>query len=215
MFNFKHKFSVIICAVLIVAGATLHGNSTHRWELIVAENKNFESLHSDLLKLPGFSSREIPSDMPIKEKSKVTCREYFSGHTNNSTVVSVTTGIPGAVATHTPDVCYVSSGYKMVKPMKRESVQLADGSNATFYVSIFEKKRATGIERQKVRWAWTADGKWEAPDSPRFRYMQKSNLAKIYIVTSEFDKSTEDNDSLLVQQLTKSIFEQYSATLKQ
>ena len=43
--------------------------------------------------------------------------------------------------------------------------------------------RATSVERQRVRWAWTADGTWDAPDLARFRYVKEPELFKLYIVS--------------------------------
>jgi hypothetical protein len=202
----------LICFALIFAGALLHGKVTQRWDILTPDDSRIEKLHDVFIQFRGFSNRDIPSDMPVKERSHVTCRQYFSDVTNNSFVVSVTTGISGSVATHTPDVCYVGSGYRMTRPIARKIMSLPSGGSATYYVAEFEKKRATGIDRQRVRWAWTADGIWDAPDSPRFRYMRTGELAKVYIVTA-VTNSGDDSDSAITVEFTASVFDQLSKSM--
>ena len=86
---------------------------------------------------------------------------------------------------------------------------------ATYYVAEFEKKRATGIDRQRVRWAWTADGVWDAPNSPRFHYLRTSELAKVYFVTAMPETTTGDStvDSLSVRALMAHALANYSDSL--
>ena len=50
--------------------------------------------------------------MPLKERSIATRRRYTSPARNYLAMTSIISGIPGAVSTHTPDVCYRGSGYR-------------------------------------------------------------------------------------------------------
>ena len=203
------------CATLVVAGAVLHGRATQRWETLTAGDSRIGSLHSAPLRIGDYVSTEIPSEMPIKEKSRVTCHQYSSPSLTGTIVVSLTTGIPGSVSTHTPDVCYVGSGYRMTGKPVRQTIDLPGGKTASYFVAEFEKKRATGVDRQRVRWAWTADGNWDAPDNPRFQYLRTGELAKVYLVTPMPDSSAEASsaDSPAVRSFTAQVFSHYSAAL--
>ena len=118
-----------------------------------------------------------------------------------SAVITIISGIPGSVSTHTPDVCYVGSGYKCLRGPRHESIDLADGGTAEVYVADFEKETATKADRVRVRWAWSTDGTWIAPENPRWQFAKKLNsvpvLYKLYVATplpdADEDKVHEDD----------------------
>ena len=205
----------VLCAAIVLIGAALHGRATQRWESLVAIASKIDSLHDVVISYSDYESTEIPSEMPIKEKSRVTCHLFSSPRLSDTVIVSLTTGIPGSVSTHTPDVCYVGSGYRMTRTPTKQTLDLPGGKMATYYVAEFEKKRATGIDRQRVRWTWTADGVWDAPNSPRFHYLRTSELAKVYFVTAMPETTTGDStvDSLSVRALMAHALANYSDSL--
>jgi|GEM_PF-768758 hypothetical protein len=177
----------LLGAVLVAAGAMVHGAITHRWGTPISSGSRAEALHALILDLPGFTAEEIPSEIEVKEKSRVTCRRYYSPAEGFGGVVSIITGPPGAVSTHTPDVCYPSSGYTTVVPPRRERIELPSGLTVTCYVAEFQKQTATRTERQRVRWAWAVPDQrsgWSAPQRPRWQYLREPELYKLYVVTS-------------------------------
>jgi hypothetical protein len=129
----------------------------------------------------------VPTEMPTYERSTATARRYVSTSTQQSAVVTIISGIPGSVSTHTPDVCYVGSGYKCLRGPRKDTTDLAGGRTATFYIADFEKKTATRVERVRIRWAWSTDGNWVAPDNPRWQFAKRLNavpeLFKLYVAT--------------------------------
>ena len=205
----------LVGVVLIVSGAVLHGRATNRWESLTPGDSPVAKLHDVAIRFGDYSPTDIPSEMPVLEKSRVTCTQFVSNSLNTAVTVSLTTGIAGSVAVHTPDVCYVGSGYTMTQRPSKQTIELPGGKSATYYVAEFEKKRATGTDRQRVRWAWTTDGQWDAPDSPRFRYLRAGELAKVYVVTPLAESSSvgSASDSPAVRDFTAQVFAQYSAAL--
>lgn len=205
----------VIALLLVGTGALVHGATTHRWSLLSSTTKKMDLLHSHVVQLGDYQAEEVPNDMPLKEKSIATSRRYFSPSRNFTAVISVITGTPGSVATHTPDVCYPGSGYKTLKSSVRESLDVPGIGKVSYYVAEFEKKTATRTERHRVRWSWSTEGVWEAPDRPRFSYLRVADLAKIYIVTSlgdgESEKSAEDTP--VIRQFVSATFAQYSELL--
>ena len=205
----------LVALLLVGAGALVHGATTHRWSLLSSTTKQMDLLHTHVVQLGDYQAEEVPNDMPLKEKSIATSRRYFSSSRNSTAVISVITGTPGSVATHTPDVCYPGSGYKTLKAPVRESLNIPGIGKVTYYVAEFEKKTATRTDRHRVRWSWSTDGVWEAPERPRFSYLRVVDLAKIYIVTSlgdgESEKSVED--TVAIRQFVSAAFVQYSELL--
>jgi hypothetical protein len=207
---------IVVVAAFVVLGAGVHGAITQRWSAFAPDTIRSDRMHAMTITLPSLETSEIPNDVPLKERSIATSRRYVSSETGFNAIVSLISGVPGAVSTHTPDVCYTASGYKILSNPKRVSIKLADGTPATYFVADFEKKKETEVERLRVRWAWTTKGTWEAPDYARFQYMKVSELYKLYLVTGlpeQDGKPTEDTTAM--QTFTRSAFEQYSQMFAQ
>lgn len=184
-FRFSHFLGALI---VLVAGGVVHGMWTHRW----AEKDPSEGGVDLLAKLDDSVGEWRPGaffDIDAKnipEKTKFVSRSFAHERSNRTSVVSVCSGVPGIVAAHTPDVCYLGSGYKLKSAVTKETVNVPGGGTASFYVADFQKTTATASDIVRVRWAWSADGKWEAPDYPRLYYarrqLQLPVLYKLYIV---------------------------------
>jgi hypothetical protein len=198
-----------LCGVLLVLGAVVHGATTHRWSSFRAGAERSEKLQAFVIENGDYQAEEIPNDLPLKEKSVATSRRYFSPSRNQYAVLTMITGPAGSVTTHTPDICYPASGFKMLRPSKRETIDLPGNVKATYYVADFEKKTATTVERQRVRWMWSNDGTWKAPDRPRLAYLDLADVAKLYIVTP-FQDGEPQEDSLATRQFVTAVLVQYS-----
>ena len=201
-------------AVLVAGGAFVHGATTHRWSLLAPPPSRADSIHERTLKLGEASQEDVPSELPVKERSRVTCRRYNFAGEPGAVVVSITSGPPGAVSTHTPDVCYPGSGYKTVKSPKKETINLPDG-RVTYMVAVYEKKTATSVDRQRIRWAWSADGTWDVPGNARFHYLGAGELYKLYIVTPESGREEDrtETDPAPVRAAVAEVFAQYAGML--
>lgn len=202
--------AILICVALVGAGAVVHGSTTHRWSAFVPDAARAERLHAHVVRLGDYQADPIPNDMPLKEKSIATSRRYLSASRNQMAMISVISGPSGAVSTHTPDVCYPASGYKTVREPRRETIELPGGGTAAYYVADFERKTATATERHRVRWAWSANGTWMAPDRPRFEYLRDPELFKLYIVTPVTDPDGSTEDSPAARQFVAAAFAQYA-----
>ncbi len=209
---------VIMTLILVVGGAFVHGATTHRWSLLAPPASRAEAIHDLELKLGANAQADIPSELPIKERSRVTCRRYVFPNDVGTVVVSITSGPPGAVSTHTPDVCYPSSGYKTVRAPKKETVDLPGGGTASYMVAVYEKKTTTSIDRQRIRWAWSADGEWDVPSTARLHlpYLRSSELYKMYIVTPDVSRNDErsESDPAPIRTIVADVFAQYARSLR-
>ena len=204
---------LIICGGLVIAGAVVHASTTHRWTATQPDPTRAAAAHALVLNLGERTVTTVPSEMPVKERSTCTTRQY-SPAVGTPVVVSVTSGPPGAVSTHTPDVCYPAGGYKTVKAATRDTIDLPGGGTATVLVAEFEKTTASGqTDRQRVRWAWTTDGRWDVPNAPRFAYVRAPELFKLYVVTPVPPDAADRPDSPAVRAAVAAAFGQYAAAL--
>jgi hypothetical protein len=179
--------TLIILGGLIAGAALVHGAVTQRWSVFAPDSARTERLHALEVRFEDWQPTEVPIEMPTNERSIATARRYQSALGSHSAVVTIISGIPGSVSTHTPDVCYVGSGYKCLRGPKKETLELPGGTTATCYAADFEKKTATKAERVRIRWAWSTDGTWIAPDNPRWQFAKQLNavpvLYKLYVAT--------------------------------
>jgi hypothetical protein len=206
------KPAILMCVVLLGAGAVVHGATTHRWSVLAPPASRSGQFHAHTVRLGDFQCEEVPNEIPLKEMSVGTTKKYTSPSRGLIVMTSLTSGPPGAVSTHTPDVCYPASGYRTVREATRETIDLPEGGRASYYVAEFEKKSATRSERQRVRWAWSSNGTWDAPDHPRFAYLRDSELYKLYVVTPvvESDAGRPAEDSPEVRKFVAATFTQYA-----
>lgn len=205
-------FSVL---ALVVCGALVNGAVTQRWNVFPTDAELTARLHALEVRFEDWQPTEIPTEMPLNERSSATSRRYASP-AGRVAMVSFISGIPGSVATHTPDVCYPGSGYRTLRAPRKENFTLPDGRTCVCYVADFEKKTQTKLDRVRVRWGWTTDGAWTAPDNPRWQFASHFRvpvLYKVYIATPLPDTETEDaqEDDATTKAFVAATWAQYSA----
>jgi hypothetical protein len=205
--NFVAMFALVLC------GALVHGAVTQRWSAFASNVELTEKLHTMEIRVANWRSESVETEMPLNERSTATSRRYFSpqGHV---AVVSFISGIPGSVATHTPDVCYPGSGYKTLRATRKETIDTPNGP-ATVYVAEFEKKTQTKHDRVRVRWAWTTGGAWVAPDNPRWQFagqLRAPTIYKVYIATAlpEAENDAIPEDDAATKAFVLATWTQYS-----
>jgi hypothetical protein len=185
---------------LLVVGGAVHGMWTHRWSGAADRDAGLDLLAKIDEPVGGWVPGPAApvSERDIPKGTKATSRQFAHEKSGRRVVVSVTSGVPGVVAAHTPDVCFLGSGFKLKNPPSKQTLPLADGGSVNFYVADFEKTTASGIDVVRVRWAWTADGTWHAPDYPRLFFaksqVQLPVLYKLYVVHSLADEDLTKAD---------------------
>src|SRR5262245_58776562 len=135
----------VILAALIVAGALVHGAVTQRWAVFAPDPALTDRLHALEVRHADWQPTPVPTEMPTNERSSATARRYVSASSGRSAVITIISGIPGSVSTHTPDVCYVGSGYRCLRGPRKESAEIPGSGTATLYTADFEKKTATKV----------------------------------------------------------------------
>ncbi|MCE9529765.1 MAG: EpsI family protein [Planctomycetes bacterium] len=186
---------LLIAAIVLTLSGIVHGMWTNRWAPTdVNEGKNLlEGLGAELGDWKTGDFLKInPAELPAN--TRCDSRRFMPSKTGKPITVSITSGSPGAVAVHTPDVCYLGAGWKLRGAVSKQSTPLPDGKSASFWVADFTKTNATGSESIRIRWAWTADGNWQAPDYPRWIFARAPILYKLYIVQqlNDDDLTRED-----------------------
>lgn len=108
-------------------------------------------------------------------------RSYASARLKTSLLVILMGGRAGKMAVHTPEICYRGAGYEMAdRPAPADFQSELGEPLGRFWTAKFSKKAGVTTEL-KLYWGWNADGLWQAPDSPRWRFRGQPFLYKLYV----------------------------------
>jgi hypothetical protein len=90
---------------------------------------------------------------------------------------------------YNPLICYDGTGYSRFGPPRRRPV---GGQADAFWETDLTKGGEDTLLR--VRWAWGADGTWQAPDQPRAAFLLNRDLYKLYVVSAANPDQQPDAD---------------------
>ena len=186
----------VVVAMVLVCSTVAHGFWTYRWSALIGQAFDKEILATIDPRIGDWEGSEVTVTEEEGQIPYSMARRFTNQHLGKTIVVSLISGVPGKIATHTPDVCYPGSGYKQKIDTKKIEIPYGEGKVASCFLSEFEKKNATGMEKLRVRWMWMRpSGDWEAPDYPRWTYASTPTLHKLYIVyaINEDDMTDESN----------------------
>jgi hypothetical protein len=177
----------ILAAFLIVLGSgLLHGWWSNRWrpslELAVAQARlplvpvmfgDWERLQEQTVSL---------KEQQIAGIAGYLKREYVNRRTQQRMAVLLVCGKPGSIGAHTPEVCFAGAGFTQVSGAAKDSLVLANGAQrADLWRARFTKAVAGVPHHLLAYWSWNAGGDWEAPENPRWHFLGKRVLWKLYV----------------------------------
>jgi hypothetical protein len=180
--NTRLLFHTLVVAAALAAAGVAHGYLTDRWELNAAQVTKLQALAAVKPAVPEWAGEDVPVDESQTPGFRTFCRRYVQAGTGRTVMTTVAVGRPGKVSTHTPEFCFPGSGFEQTTDIDRREIAPAGRPPAACYSAVFARKKATGTEAVRVRWAWTTDGQWSAPDYPRLAFAREPVLLKLYLV---------------------------------
>lgn len=179
----------VVGIVLIAVTSLVQGLWTERWTSSVSDQ--LKGYAAALEKVPTAVSAhweaKAQTEMDPREREAAGAvgdlsRTYWNPRTQQEVSVYMICGASRNVAIHNPKACYTNSGFRMEDKERLCTIPFGDRV-AQFRTAVFLKESATSQEPLRVFWAWTADGNWEAPPWPRFKYGGRTALNKIYLIS--------------------------------
>jgi hypothetical protein len=171
-----HGTRTTVLAVLLFTAAS---GAAYRWT-------SGGSVTPSIPPIPTTIGDWVGEDKPVEVEEKGLARLtrlYTHRRTGRWFLIALAAGHPGLTAVHTPEYCYVGSGYEVAAPIARRPLDLPGGAQGNCWTTQFEKKSAAGTEQLRIFWTWSADGIWHAPNfDARFYYIGKPLLYKLYVV---------------------------------
>jgi hypothetical protein len=179
--------------LLILISAYFQGVYSERWgKRPIWEEQKILAKHlmQDVPTTVGeWESKEIPVD--LREMNAAGAVGYYSRHfykkskpDTTGVDVLIICGHPADMTIHTPEKCYVTSGYKETSDQEKYVVKSGDVTQE-FYTDKFAKGDTfeAGAENVRVFWSFTYDGNWMAPTVPKLELMAHHAVMKIYART--------------------------------
>ena len=184
---------VVVAVVLIAGQAYLQGVWTERW-----------SHHEVSGEIQAFADRmnNIPTTLEIGKASTRRFRSAKRRRLVRSIVIrggllidltrprSWTSfwcaGHSRDITMHTPDQCYVLSGFEESEDAQTYSIDTGDKTkmSADFMTNRFRKSHSILPQDLRIFWSFSGDGEWVSPSVPKYSLSHFPALYKVYANTS-------------------------------
>ncbi|WP_165250217.1 exosortase-associated EpsI family protein [Paludisphaera soli] len=178
----QDAFRIAAAAALIVAAGVVHGAWTNRWGNSAALAETAAKV--DLVPLTVGDWRATSSVMDERIRAMAGAVGYLSrvyrDHQGRAVSVMLICGLPGDVATHTPDACYPGAGYAL-GPQEVVGVRDGLGRSSSFRTATATRGGATPSSL-RIFWAWNDARGWSAPGDARWSFASAPALFKLYVI---------------------------------
>jgi hypothetical protein len=175
----------ILAAVVLIAGAGLvHGAWTNRWGAPPALTELASRLQTLPKTLGDWTSvdRELGArELEMAGAAGYVSRLYTNPARGFAVSVLLLTGLPGNIATHTPDACYPGAGYALGASEDYDRKYGPEEQIAQFRTAIAAKGGPTP-STLRIYWTWHSSKGWSAPEEARWTLGAEPFLTKLYLV---------------------------------
>jgi len=174
----KRMLPALAAMTLVLVAGFVHGFWTDRWRTSRAVENAVANLDRVPRSIGDWKAEPIPSDLADRAIAGQLYLHYVNQKTGDSIVLVLVCGRPGPVATHTPDVCYGASGFKVGPKVPFTPPGCKDDR---FFTTDAQQSSAAEQKRVRIFWAWFAAGHWQAPDQPRVVFSRRPVLYKLHV----------------------------------
>jgi hypothetical protein len=174
-------FFAVTASLALVASGLVHGFWTDRWQAPAETREAADQLEQLPLELGDWHGQSLPVKPGQAGQGVAGCiqRCYVNDKTT-AVVLVLVCGRPGPVSIHTPEACYVASGYNLGS---RSRVRLADGDAAPeLWTADALRTNATEEKRVRLFWGWNDGRGWTAAEDPRVQFARRPVLHKLYVL---------------------------------
>ena len=198
--NLPHDLTRMLAAVLgaalLFVGGIVHGTLTHRWQTATKTDGPESRLHLVPKTIGDWDSQDSKISDAERQMAGLT-RTYTNRRTGAAVTVVLMCGPTGPVAVHPPTACYRGTGYQQSGATRETVIDLAKegGTRHVFAIADFYQSTRPEQIQPRIYWAWSTNGTWSVPDSPRFAFAGSPVLFKLS-VTCERPLGTQKTPAL-------------------
>jgi hypothetical protein len=180
----KNTVRILAAGVLIAGAGLVHGAWTNRWGASPALLKLAGRLQTLPKVLGDWTS--VDREMDSRELGMTGAVGYISRrYTNRAKGISLDvlllTGLPGHIASHTPEACYPGAGYALGEPEGFTCKYGPEEKTAQFRTAIAAKAGPSPFVL-RIYWSWHGTKGWSAPEDARWTFSAEPRLTKLYLV---------------------------------
>ena len=125
----------------------------------------------------GVTTEIRPKHLQIAEAQAHLSRGYTRPRDRAQVSLLVLAGAPGPLGAHTPETCFAGAGYQ---PEGAAAKQDLPGDSGSLWRGRFHAPHGQGTA-QDVYWGWSDGTKWIASSDPRFQFVSRNLLYKLYV----------------------------------
>src|SRR5262249_32086165 len=145
-----------VAIILIVGAGLVHGAWTNRWGRSAALATLVQRFESVPMVIGDWKATAL--ELPARERVLAGAEAWLvRAYVNSSRGIAVTVvllgGLPGDIATHTPDVCYPSAGYGMNAPESFKS-RYGPQSRPAEFQTARSVREGTSPSVLRLFWSW-------------------------------------------------------------
>jgi hypothetical protein len=196
MKNLGYTLLSATAILAILCCGVVHGLWTDRWGAGPEPIWAAAMLERLSLTLGDWEGRSIDQDNDQPEGvTGCLIRYYTHRHTGQGVTMFLVCGRPGPVSIHSPDACYVASGFEMDTPTIFPIPSTIKGVEGEFRTACFRKIRSSGQKNLRIFWSWNATDGWSVPADPRSTFVHHPVLYKLYLIremASEMESLHDD-----------------------
>jgi hypothetical protein len=176
-------FRLLAALPVVIAFGVVDGIWSERW----GPSPDLEQAAARLDEVPiqvgNWEGHDKPIDKRQLERLGIrgyVNRVYVNRRTGAELEVFLVYGKRGPICVHTPDVCFEGAGYTRQGAITRRTAPRR--VPAEFWTARFRPAGGAMFPPKRIDWAWTINGDWQAPDSPRLAFARSAALYKIYVI---------------------------------
>jgi hypothetical protein len=176
---------IIAAAALILGAGLVHGGWTNRWRpspALAALAERYESVPMEIGDWKATPFEVGARERKLAGAEACLSRVYTNARRGTSVSVLLVGGLPGNIASHTPDICYRGKGYELDRI---ESYDYAPRGGAGPRAGFRTARAARGGANPSVLrifWTWHGTTGWTAPEEARWQFASEPTLSKLYVV---------------------------------
>ncbi|WP_425398122.1 hypothetical protein [Aeoliella sp.] len=199
--SFNNSLAVLSIVALTVSPAILHGRYSDRWGMPSEKRAAAVALESYPVDLGEWVSLEdgSPLDERVQKELGVKghiSRVYQNKRTNRVASVLLMVGDAGPLVRHPPEICYGNRENRL-KDESLVSITVGDDQHDSIFRVLSYSPKSPLESPFLVAYAWSSDGQWSVPKSPRIAFGGEPALYKLQVLVSNTDFGGVDPDEEL------------------
>jgi len=180
---------VVVTIALTAAPAVVHGVWSRRWRDPADITAAARSVEEFPRQFGEWKQQGDEEKMPEEAVRELQCAGYFNRHYVNQKLgrdvtVMLMVGPSGPLIRHPPEICYGTRANKLLQDPVDVHVATPDARQHTLRFLRYKNPGAASGEFS-VCYGWSADGTWDVPEYPRFRYGGAPLLYKVQVLTGD------------------------------